>query len=44
MSWFKDMYQAIQEWRGNGKAGVPQNDIPTRPISTVSALMEPCQM
>ena len=37
MGWFKNMYQTL-------KSGGRQNDIPTRPISTVSAFMEPAQM
>lgn len=44
MGWFKDMYQAIRDLKGSNKGSVPKSDVPTRPISTVSALMEPCQM
>lgn len=43
MGWLTDMYKTLREVRGNSKGG-KRNDIPTHPISTVSALMEPCAM
>jgi phage gp29-like protein len=41
MGWFKDMYKTLRDRRGTS---IKDKDIPTHPISTVSALMEPCQM
>jgi phage gp29-like protein len=43
MGWFKDMYKTLRDRRGTQKGG-KENNIPTHPVSTVSALMEPCQM
>lgn len=44
MGWFKNMYQTLRDRRGNGKSAGRREDIPTHPVSTVSALMEPPAM
>lgn len=43
MGWFKDMYKTLRDRRVTQKGG-KENNIPTHPVSTVSALMEPCAM